>query len=38
MDIAAIPIVDFLKFCREGAKNRGYNWVVSVLSRKRDES
>lgn len=36
MDIAAIPIVEFLKFCREGAKNRGFNWVVCVLSRERD--
>ncbi len=36
MDIAKIPIVDFLKYCQEGAKREGYYWIVCILSRKRD--
>ena len=36
MDIAAIPIVDFLKFNKAGAKSLGFKWIVCVLSRKSD--
>ena len=36
MDIAKIPIVDFLKYCKEGAKRKGYSWIVCILCRKRD--
>ena len=36
MDIAAIPIVDFLKFNKSGAKSLGFKWIVCILSRKRD--
>lgn len=36
MDIAAIPIVDFLKYCKQGAKENGYSWIVCVLCRAGD--
>jgi len=36
MDIAKIPIVDFLKYCKEGAKRKGYSWIVCILCRKSD--
>lgn len=36
MDIAKIPIVDFLKYCKEGAKCNGYSWVVCILCRSGD--
>lgn len=36
MDIASIPIVDFLKLCKKGAKDRGYYWIVCILSRTCD--
>ena len=36
MDIAEIPIVDFLKFFKAGARERGFNWIVCILSRARD--
>ena len=36
MDIAAIPIVEFLKYCKNGAKNKGYYWIVYILSRASD--
>lgn len=36
MDIAKIPIVDFLKYCKEGAKRNGYSWVVCILCRSGD--
>lgn len=36
MDIAAIPIVDFLKYCKDGARNKGYYWIVCILSRVSD--
>lgn len=36
MDIASIPIVDFLKFCRKGARNKGYYWIACILSRTSD--
>ena len=36
MDIAQIPIVDFLKYCKEGARSKGYSWIVCILCRSRD--
>ena len=36
MDIVKIPIVDFLKYCKEGAKRNGYSWIVCILCRSRD--
>lgn len=36
MDIAAIPIVDFLKYCKEGAISIGYRWIICILSRESD--
>lgn len=36
MDLAGIPIVDFLKYCRGGAKYRGFKWIVCILSRGSD--
>lgn len=36
MDISSIPIVDFLKFCRKGARNKGYYWIACILSRTSD--
>lgn len=36
MDIAEIPIVDFLKYCKEGAREKGYFWIVCILCRARD--
>lgn len=36
MDIASIPIVDFLKFCRKGARDKGYYWISCILSRTSD--
>lgn len=36
MDIAEIPIVDFLKYCKAGAQKKGFNWLVCILSRARD--
>lgn len=36
MDIASIPIVDFLKFCRKGARDKGYYWIACILSRTSD--
>lgn len=36
MDIAKIPIVDFLRFCKQGAHDRGFYWIVCILSRASD--
>lgn len=36
MDIAKIPIVDFLKYCKQGARQNGYYWIVCILCREAD--
>ena len=36
MDIAQIPIVEFLKYCKKGAREKGYSWIISILCRPRD--
>lgn len=36
MDIAKIPIVDFLRYCKEGAREQGYSWIVCILCRAGD--
>ena len=36
MDIAKIPIVEFLKYCKQGARKNGYYWIVCILCREAD--
>ena len=36
MDIAKIPIVDFLRYCKEDAREQGYSWIVCILCRAGD--
>lgn len=36
MDFAPIPITIFYEKCLSGAKERGFNWVVSLLARESD--
>ncbi len=36
MDIAQIPIVDFLKLCKDGARRKGYKWIVTIICREAD--
>ena len=36
MEVTNLPILDYLEFCRNTARNRGYLWVMVLLARKRD--
>ena len=36
MDIAQIPIVDFLKYCKQGAREKGFYWLACIICRERD--
>lgn len=36
MDITNIPIVDFLKYCKQGAKEKGYYWIACIICRSSD--
>lgn len=36
MEITNLPILDYLEFCRNTARSRGYLWVMVLLARKRD--
>lgn len=36
MDIAQIPIVNFLKYCKIGAREKGYSWIICILCRPGD--
>ncbi|MDO4973314.1 MAG: hypothetical protein Q4E38_03785 [Eubacteriales bacterium] len=36
MQITSIPIVDYLRYCMNAARSKGFFWVMVLLSRERD--
>ena len=36
MDIAAIPIVKFMQYCKAGAREKGYYWIACIICRDSD--
>lgn len=36
MEISNLPIADFYKYCIEGARSRGYKWIITLVARPAD--
>lgn len=36
MEISNLPIADFYKYCIEGARSRGFKWIITLVARPAD--
>ena len=36
MEISNLPIADFYKHCIEGARDRGFRWIITLVARPAD--
>lgn len=36
MEISNLPVADFYKYCLEGARSRGYKWIITLVARPAD--